>query len=136
MLTIIIVFLLYIFFLGDNTATDFKNATGFRFLLDSWVMAGILAITGVTTTYGALEVMVRDDENRVSNDFLTSPLKRSHLAAGYVVSTFVIGLVMSLFTLLLAELYIWAQGGELLTADNLLKTLGLIILSARSAFFW
>lgn len=133
MLTIIIVFLLYIFFLGDNTATDFKNATGFRFLLDSWVMAGILAITGVTTTYGALEVMVRDDENRVSNDFLTSPLKRSHLAAGYVVSTFVIGLVMSLFTLLLAELYIWAQGGELLTADNLLKTLGLIILSVASS---
>jgi multidrug/hemolysin transport system permease protein len=132
-LTILIVFLLYIFFLGDNTATDFKNVTGFRFLLDSWVMAGILSITGVTTTLGALEIMVQDNENRVSNDFLTSPLKRSHLAGGYVLSTFIIGLIMSLLTLLLAELYILAQGGQLLTAENLLKTFGLIILSVASS---
>lgn len=133
MLTIIIVFLLYIFFLGDNTAQNFKNVTGFKFLLDSWVMAGIIAITGVTTTFGALEIMVQDNEDRISNDFLTSPLKRSHLAGGYVLSTFVIGMIMSLFALLFAELYIVAQGGQLLTAANLLKTFGLIILSVASS---
>jgi multidrug/hemolysin transport system permease protein len=95
-LTVLIAFILYIFFLGDNTAENFKNVTGYKFLLDSWIMAGILSITGVTTTLGALEVMVQDNENRISNDFLTSPLKRSHLAGGYVLSTFVIGMIMSL----------------------------------------
>lgn len=132
-LTILIVFILYIFFLGDNTAENFKNVTGFKFLLDSWVMAGIISITGVTTTLGALEIMVQDNENRVSNDFLTSPLKRSHLAGGYVLSTFVIGMIMSLLALLFAELYIVAQGGQFLTAVNLLKALGLIILSVASS---
>lgn len=132
-LTVLIAFSLYIFFLGDNTAENFKNVTGFKFLLDSWIMAGILSITGVTTTLGALEVMVQDNENRISNDFLTSPLKRSHLAGGYVLSTFVIGMIMSLLALLLAELYIAARGGQLLTVVNLLKVLGVILLSVTSS---
>ncbi|HEX3040211.1 MAG TPA: ABC transporter permease [Caproiciproducens sp.] len=132
-LTVLIAFSLYIFFLGDNTAENFKNVTGFKFLLDSWIMAGILSITGVTTTLGALEVMVQDNENRISNDFLTSPLKRSHLAGGYVLSTFVIGMIMSLLALLLAELYIAARDGQLLTVVNLLKVLGVILLSVTSS---
>jgi multidrug/hemolysin transport system permease protein len=132
-LTVLIAFVLYIFFLGDNTAENFKNVTGYKFLLDSWIMAGILSITGVTTTLGALEVMVQDNENRISNDFLTSPLKRSHLAGGYVLSTFVIGMIMSLLALLFAELFIVARGGQFLTAANLLKTLGIILLSVASS---
>lgn len=132
-LTILIVFALYIFFLGDNTAENFKNVTGFKFLLDSWVMAGIISITGVTTTLGALEIMVQDNENRTSNDFLTSPLKRSHLAGGYILSTFVIGMIMSFLALLFAELFIVARGGQFLTGGNLLKILGLILLSVASS---
>ncbi len=132
-LTILIVFLLYILFLGDNTAENFKNAKGFKFLLDSWVMAGIISITGVTATLGALEIMVQDDENRISNDFLTSPLKRSRLASGYVLSTFVIGMIMSLLAFLFAELFIVARGGQLLSILNLIKVFGLVFLSVASS---
>ncbi len=132
-LSILIVFILYFFFLGDLMVEDFKNAAGVKFLIDSWIMSGVLAITGVTTTLGALGTMVQDNEDKISNDFLTSPIKRSHLAGGYVLSTFVIGTIMSLLALLFAELYIVARGGQLLTAENLLKTFGVILLSVASS---
>jgi multidrug/hemolysin transport system permease protein len=105
---------------------------GVRFLMDSWIMAGLLAVTSMTTTMGAFGIMIEDKTKKISKDFYSSPVSRSGLTSGYILSSYVIGVIMTLFTLVLAEIYILAYGGTLLSIGALLKMFGLILLSAAT----
>jgi multidrug/hemolysin transport system permease protein len=92
-------------------------------------MAGLLAVSSFTTTMGAFGIMVNDKMTKISKDFSSSPIKRSSIAGGYILSSFIIGVIMSIITLILTELYVLANGGKLLEFIPLLKSLGLIILT-------
>ncbi len=124
---------LYILFLGDMLQSGMQAVPGARFLMDSWIMAGLLSVTSVTTTMGAFGIMVTDREKKSSKDFAASPVKRSTLAAGYIVSSFLIGLLMTLVTLVLAEVYITAYGGQILSTTSLIKLFGVMLLSVMSS---
>ncbi|MDF2836474.1 MAG: transporter, partial [Paenibacillus sp.] len=52
-LSVFIILGLYVLFLGNTLKSNLPDAPGIQFLLDSWVMAGILAVTTVTSTLGA-----------------------------------------------------------------------------------
>ncbi len=132
LLASLIVIGLYVLFLGDVWTAGMSELDNARQLMDSWVMAGLLAVTSVTTTMGAFGTMVLDRSRKISKDFYSSPVSRKSLAAGYIISSFLIGLVMSLSTLVLAELYIVSEGGSLLSATALIKVLGLLLLSCLS----
>jgi len=103
--------------------------SGARYLMDSWIMAGLLAVTSVTTTMGAFGIMVEDKSKKITKDLVSSPLKRSSIAGGYIIGAFVVGVIMSLVTLVLAEIYIVVSGGEFMQLNVLGKVLGLIVLS-------
>ncbi len=133
LLSVFIIIGLYVLFLGDmfeKSMPEIKNA---RFLMDSWIMAGVLGITSITTTMGAFGIMVEDRYKKISKDFYTAPVKKSTLAGGYIVSTFVIGVIMSIVALILAEIYIVSSGGEFLPFKAVLKTFGLVLLSVISS---
>jgi multidrug/hemolysin transport system permease protein len=133
-LAVFIIFGLYLFFLGDTlTGGAMKDMEGVRFLMDSWIMAGILAVTSITTTMGAFGAMVEDKYKKNFKDFQAAPLKRYQIAGGYVISSYVIGVIMSVLTLILAEVYIVINGGEIMPAMSILKTLGLILLSVLAS---
>jgi multidrug/hemolysin transport system permease protein len=106
-----------------------EGLSGARFLMDSWIVAGLLAVTSFTTTMGAFGTMVEDKSRKITKDFTSSPLKRGSIAAGYTISSYIIGVIMCLITLVLAEVYIVANGGKLMSVDVLFKVLGLILLS-------
>ena len=91
--------------------------------------AGVLAVTSVTTTMGILSNMVRDKENKISKDFYVSPIKKAQLIGGYILSAIVVGIVMSIIAFAVAEAYITANGGSLLSTINMLKVIGLIVLT-------
>lgn len=133
LLSVLIIIGLYVLFLGDMLVRSMPDIENARFLMDSWIMAGVLGITSITTTMGAFGIMVDDKCKKISKDFYTAPVKRSTLAGGYILSTFVIGVVMCLITLLLAELYIVFSGGNFLPFSALLKTLGLMLISVISS---
>jgi multidrug/hemolysin transport system permease protein len=97
--------------------------------MDNWVMAGLLAVTSVTTTMGAFNIMVNDKTQKIIKDFYSSPASRKSLAGGYVLSAFVIGLIMSIVTLIFAEIYIVAEGGALMSFTTLVKVVLLILLA-------
>jgi multidrug/hemolysin transport system permease protein len=54
------------------------------------------------------------------------------MTGGYILSTIIIGIVMSLVTLVIAEIYILINGGSLITLPDLLKLFGLILLATFS----
>jgi multidrug/hemolysin transport system permease protein len=129
LLAVFIIIGLYALFLGDVWVNSLKDVNGARYLADSWITAGLLAVTSVTTTMGAFGIMIEDKAKKIDKDFISSPLKRSSIAGGYIISAYIIGIIMSLVTFVLTEVYIIANGGELISATAFLKVLGLILLA-------
>lgn len=129
LLAVFIIIGLYALFLGDVWVSGLKDLKNARYLMDSWIVAGLLAVTSVTTTMGAFGMMVEDKSKKIIKDFVASPLKYRNIAGGYIISAYIIGVVLSLVALVLAEGYILANGGELMSLDVLLKVLGLILLA-------
>ncbi len=131
LLSVFIIIGLYVLFLGNMMTDNFRDLLGnnTRFTINSWVMAGILSVTSITATMGAFQIMVEDSTKKISKDFLSAPLRRSQLVGGYILSSFIIGVIMSIAALILAEIYIIAGGGELLGLEALLKLLGVMLIS-------
>lgn len=137
LLSVIITFLMYLLFLGDVWSNGVPDVEGARAMMGSWIMAGLLTISSVTTALGAAGTMVDDLTQKVRKDFEASPVSRAALAGSYMVSSFLVGAAMTLIGLVLAEIYIVYNGGELLSLFALLKLTGVILLSSLSstAFF-
>jgi len=133
LLSVFIIIGLYVLFLGDMLSADMGEIEGSRFLMDSWIMAGLLAVASITTTMGAFGIMVEDRAKKNIKDFQSSPLKKHEIAGGYIISSFSIGIIMSLITLVLSEIYIVSSGGSLLSIENFLKVIAVIIISVISS---
>ena len=127
LLSALIIVALYALFLGDTMTQGYEAVPEVRALMDSWIVAGILAITSITTTMGAYGTMVDDRARKIEKDFHCSPLHKSSIAGGYILSAFLIGVVMTLVALVLGEVYIVATGGPWLSFAATLKVLGLIL---------
>jgi multidrug/hemolysin transport system permease protein len=134
LLSVFIIIGLYVLFLGNVLTSGMSNFKGnVRFLMDSWIMAGLLAVTSLTTTMGAYGIMIEDKTKKVLKDFTASPVRRSALVGGYILSSFIIGVIMSVITFVLAEVYIVAYGGELMSLAGMLRVFLCILLSVLSS---
>jgi len=133
LLAIFIIIALYAVFLGDvwlnDSMKDIKNAD---FLMNTWLVAGLLAVASVTTTMGAFGVMIDDKVRKIDKDFYSSPMKRTRITGGYIGSAFIIGVIMSLVTALVSEIYIVLHGGELIAPIALLKVILLVLLTTMT----
>ncbi len=135
LLALFVIIGLYALFLGEIVVESVKNIAGAhaRFLMDSWIMAGTLAVTATTTTLGAFGIMVNDKARMISRDFQAAPVKRSQILGGYFISSWIVGMIMSLVALLLAEVYIVGYGGQWLGLTLTLRLIGVMMLSVFSS---
>lgn len=134
LLGVFVIIGLYVVFLGDMVVGNSDETfPGFRYVMDSWIMSGVIAAASITTTMGAFGIMVEDTDKHIMKDFRVAPMKRWQLVLGYVTSSFLIGLLMSLLTLILGEGYILLQGGELMSFPVFLQVLLIIILSVSAS---
>lgn len=128
-LSVIIIFALYALFLGDIWVSNISEIPNARYIMDSWICAGMLAVTSLTATMGAFGIVVEDKYRKIYKDFYASPVKKYQLLGGYLLAAVVIGIILTLVTLVFSEIYIVAYGGKLFTVTELFEVLGLIILS-------
>lgn len=130
LLSVFIIIGLYVLFLGDMMMTG-VTAPGVdtRFLMDSWIMAGLVTVTSVTTIMGAFGILVEDKTRRIVKDFKSAPIRRWQLVAGYFLSTMAIGMIMCCVALALTELYVLSSGGHLLPVGALLRSLAVLLLA-------
>lgn len=134
MLGVIIIIGLFAAFLGDMMVNyadrEFSDSgVNVRFLMDSWIMAGVVIVATITTTLASYGIAVTDSTSNIIFDFKVSPIKRSTIVLSYLISAFFVGLIMSLVSLAVGEIYIKLAGGEFLSFLGLLETLGIIVLS-------
>lgn len=129
LLAVFILIALYVFFLGDMTSKGLPDFPAKKALLTAWFIAGILTVTSVTSTLGALGVLVDDRFLKIDMDFNSSPISKPTIVGGYLTSAIFIGVVMTSFTFIVATGYLLVSGGTLLSFGNLLQMFGVIFLS-------
>ncbi|KMQ52819.1 ABC transporter, permease protein [Chitinispirillum alkaliphilum] len=136
-LSMLIIIGLYALFLGKSQVNYVKQQVGdiegIRFLVDSWIMAGLLAVNSVTIGLGALSTMVQDGEGRSLNDFLVAPIRRSHIVASYLIASWLIGIILNSAAFIIGQVYIVAGGGEILSFVPVMKVIGLLSLCVISS---
>jgi multidrug/hemolysin transport system permease protein len=137
-LSVLIIFLLFILFLAKMNIDSVQSFIPLdrkliAFLVNSWVMGGIIVVNSVTVTLSVLGIMVDDEVKHRMPAFLVSPVSRLKLILGYIFSAFVIGVMMCTIIFILSQVYIAADGGSLLSAGQVLEVFGIILISVFSS---
>lgn len=138
LLSALILIALYALFLGNLQVTaleaKFPQATSgdIRAFVDAWVFAGITAITTLTTALAALSVFVDDRSTGRFSDFLVAPIRRWQLTVGYLISSFLVSVIMTTVIVILGQLYLGLNGSGFLSLDEALTLAPRIILSSAA----
>lgn len=141
-LSVIIILLLYILFLGkmqvDNITREVGDIPGIAWLVSSWIMSGILMVSTVTVPLGAVGGLIDDRDDKILDDFYVSPISRNKLALSYLVSAWVIGFFMVFVNLVIGQIYVMSQGGEILGLWQFIQVVLLMVFSIMtfSSFFF
>lgn len=133
----LILILVYVLFLSNNQLESVRQQVDgliqeddLSYLINSWILAGMLSIITVTSTLGALGFMVNDKEKKIIRDFKSSPLSMSTYPIAAVISAFIIGLIISVIVFMVYGAYIYMTTGYYFDLSIILKTIGLIVVSS------
>ena len=137
LLAVLIVISLYILFLSKLQIDSVNQQTNnmlktevLSYLINSWILSGLLSITTVTSTLGALGTITNDRQNRIIMDFKSSPLSIMPYPTACVISAFVVGSIISLLSFAIYGSYIFIDTGYYFSVEMVVKCIGLIFLSA------
>ncbi|QAV70933.1 ABC transporter permease [Salinibacterium sp. UTAS2018] len=129
---------LYALFLGnlqvDNLTERLLDASSdnIRWFVNAWVFAGITMITTLTTALASLGVFVDDRATGRFSDFVVSPIRRWQLILGYMMSSFIISMIMTLVVLLVGQVYLLTQGNGVMSVVQFAELIGYIALSSAA----
>jgi multidrug/hemolysin transport system permease protein len=138
LLSALILIGLYALFLGnqqvDALQAQLPQAKGadVRGFVTAWVFAGVAMITTLTTGLSSLSQLVDDASSGRFRDFLVSPVRRTELILGYLLSSFVISVLITLVTVVVGEAYIGITGGALMTPAQMVACFGCVCLSSAT----
>lgn len=130
----LILFVLYTLFLArlqiDGLKETFPQATeaDIRAFVDTWMFAGIVMLSTITTGLGALVTLVDDGESGRFRDFLVSPVRRTQLVLGYLISAVTVAIVMSMVVLTLSILYLGLVDAAWLAPLTVARIVGVTLL--------
>lgn len=137
LLAVIISIGLYVLFLGDVYTREVAENDGIRDyarrMMDNWVMAGTIASAGVTVSLGVLGTIIEDRARKITKDFYVSPMKRSAMTGGYILCAYLVSVLMTVFTFVIAQIYMKLNGGSFLAAERIPKLLGVLLLTDFAA---
>lgn len=133
---------LYALFLGriqtDEIAAAYPMASEHDVLMFvlAWVFAGVTMITTLTTGLAALGTFVDDRASGRFSDFLVAPPRRASLVLGYLGTSLIVALVLSVAVALIGQLTMLVMGGPFIGWAEAATLFSWIVLScaAFSAF--
>jgi multidrug/hemolysin transport system permease protein len=141
-LSVIIILLLYILFLGkmqvDSLSNELGDIDGLGWLVSSWIMAGILMVSTVTVPLAAVGGLIDDRADNILDDFYVSPISKNTLALSYLLSAWIIAFFMVFINLIVGQIYVVSQGGEFFSFITWIKMILLMTFSIMtfSSFFF
>ncbi len=143
MLTPMIILLLYILFLKNNLLSSLQDAaTGLGSLIsandmdqfvNSLLLTGIISSALITIPYNALEIMVRDREDRVDLDMLSTPVKRFEIILSYFCASVVSAFMQTMIVLTFGITVLSMMGDMYLAAGDVAKLVLSVLLGTISS---
>ena len=146
MLAPLIVLILYVLFLSDMQIDSVKMMISaiapngvtvddnvLKGMVDSWMMAGVIAVAMITVSLSANSVMVADKTRGVLADGIASPAKQWVLQLSYYFFNFIITLTLVLITSIICFIYLSATGSFNMSVGEVFGIFGIIILGVLSA---
>lgn len=138
LLSPLIIFLLFFLFLGASQLASLKESlpqideSKLSIFLNSWVYAGIVMTTTITTGLAALGVFVADRESGRFTDFSVSPVPRWKVVVSYLLATVSIATIITTIVYIVAQVHLTMQGAPLPTFETVIQIIGLYLLIAFS----
>jgi multidrug/hemolysin transport system permease protein len=136
LLSALILIGLYGLFLGNQQVDALQarlphaSSGEIRAFVVAWVFAGVAMITTLTTSLSSLSQLVEDAATGRFRDFLVSPVRRLELILGYLLSGFIISVLVTSVTVVVGQLYLAITGGSVMTPLQMLTCFGYICLSS------
>ena len=113
-------------------SSEVSNYVDTDLIMFNWLIAGILAINSISTTLTVFGTKVKDDEKDISKDLHSTPTSKAKVAGGYIGAAFIISMLISVFTLVIAQVILFFQFGEIISFITLLKVLGITLATVFS----
>lgn len=143
MLTPMIILLLYILFLKNSLLSSLQNAaTGLENLVAAKDMAqfvngllltGIISSALITIPYNALEIIVRDREDKVDLDMLSTPVKRFEIILSYFCAAVASAFMQAMIVLAVGIGILSLSGDMYLSAADVVKLVGAVFFGTVSS---
>ncbi|MBS9337355.1 ABC transporter permease [Fructobacillus parabroussonetiae] len=106
----LISFVLYLVFLKQSIKANWATLPDASQLLDNWLIAGTLTITGITTSLTALSQMVKDQEQKIDLDLRLTDIGPVAVRASYLLSAASIAFVMqAIVYLVMTGYFAWTD---------------------------
>ena len=129
----LISFFIYIGFLQKNLASSWSHISNATEMLDLWMIAGIVAIAGITTSFQALGQWVKDQETRTIDDMKLTDVSASQQLLAYVLSGAIIGLIMQIIVFIVMSSYFTATDHVSIPTSAYLPALSYILITSMAA---
>lgn len=138
LLTVIITIGLYVLFLAELQVSTIKNALeGYQvpdgnidWIINTWIIAGLLSIIPVTSSLASLSIMVQDREKKIMMDFKSMPMKPYKYPLAVIISATSVGTGMGILGFAIYTIFIGVKVGKWFALSQVLLTLGLIVVTA------
>lgn len=129
----LISFFIYIGFLQRNLASSYQSLPNAKEMLDLWMVSGIVAIAGITTSFQALGQLVKDRESRTWDDLSLTDLTPFKINLSYLVSSIFISTLMQIITFCIMAIYFILVDNITIQITALLPGLIFIVLGSIGA---
>ncbi len=129
----LIAFFIYIGFLQKNLESSWPQIANVKQMLDLWMMAGIVSIAGITTSFQALGQLVKDRETRTADDMRLTDLSLSKQNLAYAISSSIVSFLMQIITFIVMDVYFTAVDKINISFGNRLLALVFMALGAIGA---
>ena len=101
----LISFFIYIGFLQNNLRSNWQQLPHVTKMLDLWMIAGIVAVSGITTAFQALGQQVSDRESRADADFELTGISGFAENFAYILSGTTVSFFMQIITFIVMAIY-------------------------------
>lgn len=129
----LISFFIYIGFLQQNLISSWQSLPHAKEMLDLWMISGIVAIAGITTSFQALGQLVKDRESRTWDDLSLTDLTPFQINCSYLTATIFISTLMQIITFFIMAVYFILVDSITIPTTALLPGLFFIVLGAIGA---
>lgn len=126
----LISFVLYLVFLKQSIKSGWSAVPDSSQLLDNWLIAGTLTITGITTSLTALSQMVKDEEQKIDLDLQLTDIGPVAVRGSYLIAASVIALVMQAIVYVVLTGYFYFTDSLDVSVNTLPEVFVIMVLSA------